>query len=116
MLQEKAAEISANLVTVHKMEAAQVGASPFITFLLGLLKTLLPMLVSCLPVAAKGPEVAAAMKQLGILQRWHVRRTVRSHIGEPAMNDMLAGPVTAEILKLAASATDDETQQALDEL
>lgn len=115
MLRAKAAEIAKALETTHGLEATQVGASPFLDFLMQLLQTLLPMLVTCFP-KAKAEDVAAAGKNLNVFQRWHVRRVVRTAIGDGQMQNVLAGPVTAEILKTAENSSVADYQAALDEI
>jgi hypothetical protein len=116
MLRDKALVLAQNLVTVHKLDQ-QVMASPFIDFLISLFKTLLPMLISCIPVAAaNGAGVVDAMQKLGPIQRWLLRKTISDQIGDQAMQNILAGPLKTEVLKLGVSLTADEAQAAIDEL
>lgn len=116
MFRKFAVAISEDLVTTHGMEAAQVKASPFIDFLMGLLKQLLPMLLTCLPKAATAADVHAAIQNLDFWQLWHLRRTVRQHIGDSEMQNYLAGPLVSALKKQFKVATVEDVQGGMDEI
>jgi len=121
MFHDKAAVIAEAMATDHKLDAVQVKASPFIDFLVGLLKQFLPMLLTCLPVAGKNPATqadiaTAAMKNLNVFQRWHLKRVLRHAIGDSEMEGLLLGPLTTEIIKVGANATPPDVLQAINDL
>lgn len=113
----KAREVSGYLVHSHGMESSIVGDTPFLDFLRELFQQLLPILLSCLPMAKRTPDgVAAKVKDMNwferIQLRTHIRRKLRDEDGERR----LLVPLSDAIVKMGAGCTVDDAAQAMREV
>ena len=115
----KAQSIYDGLTSNQGLTAADLGTTPgpFLQFLEQLLTTLLPTLISCIPVAKpKGTDVATALANLSIIQRATMRRTVRHELANQDAVNSFALPVYLETLRVVTAVTADEAQQAIDQM
>lgn len=97
-------------------KAAEVKASPFLDFLKQLLKDFLPMLLNCLPVMATDAEVLAAIKNLSLIQRVAMLRTIRQHLSMQSAVTRYALPVFAQVQAALSNVTEAHVAVARSEV
>ena len=118
IFQTKATLISANLVSVHGLDPKQVGTGPFITIIMQLLQSLLPMLSGCLtptPAPAKAEDVNARMKALTWYDRIYIHLETRKALGTLRAFKEFGAPLQTEVVKMAETTTVEETAQGMAE-
>jgi len=108
--------IANRLVDAKAIESVEATPGPFLQFLMDLLKQLLPMLVTCIPVVATPENVHAALNSLTIWQKIKLLRTVRSHLALQSAINRYAIPVYREVLAALPTVTVEHVKGCLDEL
>ena len=111
VLQAKAALIANDLTVVPEL-GSDAATPSWLTFLLQLLQLLLPMLISCIPVATP-KAVGDALRNLTSGRRLRMRIAARKHINDAEGETYLLGPLVASLNKVAASFNDDEVAMQL---
>lgn len=112
-LETKAREIYAVVGPAHEMEAPAPGTHPFLDFLMEMLKTFGPMLITCMPKAQRTDATVftSAIKNPSLRQRAGMRFWLMRNIDDPRTGNATVGDIMGATLATFAATTDDQGKQ-----
>lgn len=111
----KSVEVWVILKPIHAFAAP--GVSPLIQFLLDMMKTLLPMLISCLPVATRNAAgLSAALKSPNRRQRAGLRWQLWRHMDDPRTGNLTLEDVENAFYAMGKKCTEEDASAMMAEV
>ena len=115
VIDTKAAEVSAILQPSHQMEAG--SDRPFLVFLKELLTTLLPLLLTCVPLAKRNAAgLQGSLNSPNFRQRLGLRWHLRRNMDDPRTGNLKMHEVEDALYKMGAACTNDDAKSMMAEV
>lgn len=109
MIETKALAIASLLPDEDGTPVTATGDHPFLDWLVKNLGTLLPMLLACLPVAARNPAgLTKALNTPNLRQRAGIRWTIRQNIDDPRTGTRSARDIEDAFHTMGKACTEED--------
>lgn len=112
ILKDKMTAVAADLSQDGGLPPDVVGAGDFLTWLMELMKELIPLIIGCFPSKEKA---VAAMNNPNFFQRFRLRQAVRRHMRDVQAETRLLNPLTVSLEKVGKTITKAEWEQIVAE-